>query len=64
MSKKYVLDACAILALLKNESGAEIVDTLLVEAAQNKCSVSMNKYALFANEIAIFIGQNSHVISE
>jgi PIN domain nuclease of toxin-antitoxin system len=43
---KYVLDACALLALLKNENGAEVVENLLVEAAGSGCSVSMNKYTL------------------
>jgi predicted nucleic acid-binding protein len=42
----YVLDANAIVALLKNEKGAEVVDNLLVQAADGKCSVCMNKYNL------------------
>ena len=43
---KYALDACALLALLKNENGAEIVENLLVEAAESGHSVCMNKYTL------------------
>ena len=42
----YVLDACAILALLKDEAGAGIVENLLVEAANGSCTVLMNKYNL------------------
>jgi len=43
---KYVLDACALLALLKDEDGANVVDNLLAEAAGTGYSVCMNKYTL------------------
>ena len=46
MKKTYVLDACAMLALLKNEQGAEVIDNLLVEAKNNYCTVFLNKYNL------------------
>lgn len=42
----YVLDANAIVALLKNEEGADVVDNLLVQAALGECTVCMNKYNL------------------
>jgi len=42
----YTLDACAVLALLKNENGADLVDSLLVEAASGGCRVQMSKYNL------------------
>ena len=42
----YVLDANAIVALLKNEDGADVVDNLLVRAAAGDCSVCMNKFNL------------------
>jgi len=42
----YVLDANAIVALLKNEKGADVVDDLLVQAASGACAVCMNKYNL------------------
>jgi PIN domain nuclease of toxin-antitoxin system len=37
----FVLDACAIIALLKNESGAEIVDRLLLEQTCMAHSVNL-----------------------
>jgi len=40
--KKYVLDACALIALFQKETGAEVVESLLVEAIKGSCSVSMN----------------------
>jgi PIN domain nuclease of toxin-antitoxin system len=40
--KKYVLDACALIALFQKEAGAEIVESLLVEAMKGSCSVSIN----------------------
>jgi len=40
--KKYVLDACALIALFQKETGAEMVESLLVEAMNGSCSVSMN----------------------
>ena len=46
MSKRYVLDACAILALLKDEEGADVVDNLLLEAMNGSAIVSINKYNL------------------
>jgi len=39
----YVLDASAIIALLKNEEGADVIDSLLVQAADGECTVIMNK---------------------
>jgi PIN domain nuclease of toxin-antitoxin system len=40
--KKYVLDACALIALFQKETGAEIVESILIEAMKGFCSVSMN----------------------
>ena len=40
--KKYVLDACALIALFQKETGAETVECLLVEAMKGSCLVSMN----------------------
>jgi predicted nucleic acid-binding protein len=42
----YVLDANAIVALLKNEEGADVVDNILVQAAAGTCYACMNKYNL------------------
>lgn len=46
MSEAYILDACAILTLLKNENGADVVDSILVEAKNDNCAVSVNKINL------------------
>jgi PIN domain nuclease of toxin-antitoxin system len=46
VSKPYVLDACAIIALLKNEKGADIIDSVFVRAKTGDCSVSISKYNL------------------
>ncbi|MDR1015653.1 MAG: hypothetical protein LBL86_11860 [Coriobacteriales bacterium] len=40
--KKYVLDACAPIALFQKEQGPDIIEGLLVAAAGGSCSVSMN----------------------
>ena len=42
----YVLDANAVIALLKNEDGADVVENLFSQAAAGNCSVCMNKYNL------------------
>ena len=38
----YVLDACAVVALFNDETGADIVDNLLVDAANGNCIIVMN----------------------
>jgi PIN domain nuclease of toxin-antitoxin system len=43
---RYILDACAVIALLKNEPGADKVDDIIVQAKAGNCTVSMNKYNL------------------
>jgi predicted nucleic acid-binding protein len=40
--RKYVLDACALIALFQKEQGSDIIENLLVEAGSGECSVSMN----------------------
>ncbi|MDR1663469.1 MAG: PIN domain-containing protein [Clostridiales bacterium] len=42
MNKSYVLDACALIALLRNESGAEEVAKVLSAALDKKVTVHMN----------------------
>jgi len=44
--KKYVLDACAIFALFQDEAGADVIDNLLVKAANGLCLVSMHRINL------------------
>jgi len=45
MSKAYILDACAVIALLKGESGAKSVEEILVKSERDY-SVYMNKFNL------------------
>ena len=38
----YVLDACALLAFLNDESGAEEIETILNRSNDGDCTVSMH----------------------
>jgi len=38
----YVLDACALIAFLRNEDGAEIVSTILNDAVENEVKIHMS----------------------
>jgi PIN domain nuclease of toxin-antitoxin system len=42
----YILDAGAVVALFNDEKGADVVDSLFVEAASGLCNLVMNKYNL------------------
>ena len=42
----YVLDTCALVAFFNDEKGADVVESLLIEATSGKCTVTMNKYNL------------------
>jgi len=42
----YVLDTCALVAFFNDESGADIVENLLIKAANGYCTVTINKYNL------------------
>ena len=46
MTKKYVLDSCAIVAYVKDEVGATIVESVLSEAAAGNAELYMNKLNL------------------
>lgn len=46
MSTSYILDACALIALLKNEDGADKVENILIQAKEKSCTVFMSKYNL------------------
>jgi PIN domain nuclease of toxin-antitoxin system len=46
MSKSYILDACAVIALMKNEEGADIIDSIIIEAKNGDCNVSISKFNL------------------
>jgi predicted nucleic acid-binding protein len=45
--KKYVFDACALIALFNDEDGADVIERLLAEASAGECFISMNKFNLF-----------------
>jgi len=47
MVSKYVLDACALAAFFNDEKGADIVQSILLEADESKVQVYMNKLNLF-----------------
>jgi predicted nucleic acid-binding protein len=40
--QKYILDACALIALLNDEKGADIVEDLLDQAKNNEITITMN----------------------
>jgi len=42
----YVLDACAMLAVLSNESGADVVDDIYEKASSGDVGLAMNKLNL------------------
>jgi predicted nucleic acid-binding protein len=44
--KKYVLDACALIALFQEEQGSDLIENLLIEANRGSCSVMMNSVNL------------------
>jgi uncharacterized protein len=46
MKKVYVLDACALIAFLNDEDGAQIVEALLSEASVENVDLIMNRVNL------------------
>lgn len=46
MKKVYVLDACALIAFLSDEEGAQLVEALLFEASIQKVDILINKVNL------------------
>jgi len=46
VNKVYVLDACALIAFLQDEEGAEKVGELLAASQQHACELVMNKVNL------------------
>jgi PIN domain nuclease of toxin-antitoxin system len=47
MSNAYVLDACALLAIINNEQGADRVEAVLREALEEIAEVYMNKINVY-----------------
>lgn len=46
MSNNFVLDACALVALLKNEEGADVVDAIYKQARNSEATIIMNRVNL------------------
>ena len=44
--KNYVLDACAVIAFIIDEEGAEKVEKILARSSEKKCAVYINKINL------------------
>jgi predicted nucleic acid-binding protein len=44
--KKYVLDACALIALFQKEPGSDVIEDLLIEANNGFCSIMVNSVNL------------------
>ena len=44
--KTYVLDACAMLAVLSNEPGSDVVEEIYEKAALDEVVLAMNKLNL------------------
>ena len=47
MSDAYILDACALIALLKNENGADAVSDIYEKADKGEAVLLMNRVNLF-----------------
>jgi predicted nucleic acid-binding protein len=46
LSSQYILDACALIALLMNETGADEVSAMFNQAYRREMKISMNKLNL------------------
>jgi predicted nucleic acid-binding protein len=44
--KRYVFDACALIAFFNDEDGADVIERLFSEANAGECSIAMNKINL------------------
>lgn len=54
MKKGYVFDACALIAFLSGEQGAEVVESLLKQAARGQCTLYMHKLNLLEIYYGVF----------
>jgi len=52
--KTYVLDACAILALIKQEHGYEVIEQLYLQAEKQEISLAIHKINLLEIHYNIF----------
>ena len=57
---KYILDACALLAFVYKESGADVVKSILNRADDGSAEVYMNKLNLFEVYYNIMRDEGSH----
>ncbi|GHV50539.1 hypothetical protein FACS1894216_02900 [Synergistales bacterium] len=46
MTKQYILDACALIAFLTGENGADVVESVLTETIKGNAEIYMNKLNL------------------
>jgi len=44
--RTYIMDACALIAFLSDEKGAEVVNTVLLDALDGNATVYMNSFNL------------------
>ena len=49
MTRSYVLDACALIAFLNDETGADSVESLLIEAAKGNVGICYEQTESFGS---------------
>jgi len=54
MKETFVLDACALIAFLDDEEGADKVEDILRKARRNECAIYMNKLNILEIYYGIF----------
>jgi PIN domain nuclease of toxin-antitoxin system len=64
MSNAYVLDACALLAFINNEPGADRVEAILRDALNGNAEVFMNKINVFEVYYGIYRSQGKEKADE
>jgi uncharacterized protein len=60
MRKVYVLDACALIAFLNDEVGAQLVESLLCEATAQNVDLVMNKVNLLEIYYGVYRDDDIH----
>jgi len=64
MIDRYVLDACALLALLRDEDGADVVADIIKAAASGKAEVSIHKANLLEVYYDIYRSVNKEIADD
>ena len=54
MNTVYVMDACALLAFLNDESGADVVESLLQQIKTGECTLFMHKLNILEIYYGVF----------